>query len=234
MALFGPKDKDLPLLTQAFQLNVDNPDEVARFITMHDKIWRTPPQDREQRHDPPVAATMKQAAATIEAVNTETTISAVNLAVVIMYSAVDRDGVDGVWMKALNKALLWTSDHNTVGYYPFNPAFVPLDAMFRLEKEDDLLPRRILLAVRDALLHMIEDRTFLRRCTECSSIFECSRTGQIFCSHRCADRAGQKRRRRLNKADLQEQHRDSAPAVQPRRRERRSGRAAEQTTILSY
>lgn len=187
MALFTGKDRDLPLLTQVYQLDLEDEEEAARFIES---------QEKPSQGMPRFSTTARQAAKPLT-IEVHLLSHTANIVRPMMLSLVTLGGVEvelmGRFVESLNLS------YGTLVVYSQEAAFIPLNAVRFIENDMLDLSTRVLLALRDAAWRMQQDSTFLSPCEECLNIFERSRVGQRFCSDRCRSRSRKRRQRSKDK-----------------------------------
>ena len=190
MALFGKADADLPLLTQAFQIDPDNMTEVEHFAERlsrgaQDRVGRLSEQQRETMLRD-LAGLCRLTRAILSTLHDEGGISVRERRELEEFLGRFRVALAGPGIHLLRDSR--TGDRLIIPIEHIKESIV--------YEEDELIPVSHLLQYVRALLREVPvGQAALTRCKECESVFVTRRAGQQFCSHRCADRVSARRRR---------------------------------------
>ncbi len=78
----------------------------------------------------------------------------------------------------------------------YEERFMPLSDFVWTTEPRNVLPSQIITAELETLLgELWHKRAYLEKCPECQNIFVARKQGSVYCSHRCANTAGTRRRR---------------------------------------
>ncbi len=208
MAIFGKADADMPWLSQVAQVDTENPTELT-----HVAQWCTDRPIYEglsvEAHDESLRAFTYLCRLTQEILDTlynlggitEQQKDGLNFFLCRFPNVIKETGPTELHPLPLSEDRAERSNERSY--------IIPVKSIGKARTTGELKDLPMLLLVdhiEELFVLLAEGRIRLARCTACSSIFLERRNGQIYCSHRCANRVGVRRRRqkqRTNSAPLQ-------------------------------
>lgn len=187
MSLFGQGRQKVPLLTQFYQLEFDH----QHFQGSELEAWLT-----EMNGGNPIIV-FSQADRTDRQVQNAYTMvlgsisRLYSLARRIMDSVVDNGGIQYGDLQQLNEDGKRRPQNIILGQ-PNDDQLVPTHSLVFTATMSGSIADKTEVEVRqeleDALKREVETPGVLRRCPECSSVYACVRSDQVFCSDRCRTR----------------------------------------------
>jgi hypothetical protein len=220
MAIFSKADEHLPLLTQVYQLDIDNEQEILNFALLHFAAYGLDMQ-RQKEGNPDGYK--------IEMANIYDCAYHVKRVMLSWYQhsglPVEETGyLNALWRKhpaapaILSDATMlheWMSHRTTDRFQNAAEAckeselkhlitypeyIIPANQLAMMPTGD--IPSQIMSALKDLITGLIAGSKTLQKCGVCESIFIENRREQAFCSRRCADTEGSRRRRKTKKMSV--------------------------------
>jgi hypothetical protein len=186
MALFGRADKELPLLTQVYQVDRENREEIIDFAYPQSPNW--------------------SCALDMEDAMLRDTQIVIELAYEVMNTLCDSGGVTRAQLlevqRQVNKARRHYDFPNAgkepVGWDDVIPVG-KITAGYNTEHLPDAygettIHTEIIHELDRLIVDMSRGKASVARCVECRSVYVVLRKGQQFCSHRCGNRVSKRER----------------------------------------
>ena len=205
MALFGNADAGLPLLTQVFQLDVGNVEEMRMFCDRYTEMEIAKINDKYKFiDDEEISATMRELYAGV-AERAKQNIKAIQIVCALAQSMcqdivkenrIDKEDflalreLDQNWRPTLHAVDEKTGEWADFGDGDYLPASRIKIAEYDLASE---ISWKIFAELK---MTLIQQRDRLKICEECQNVFvrDYNRSDQKYCSHRCGDRVSARKR----------------------------------------
>jgi hypothetical protein len=195
MSLFGRADKELPLLTHAYQLDSESVDEVIAFAYPNARDWPTG-LDEERIMLQDTQAVLRLAREVMDCLCDHGGITR------MMAVSVERQ-VNKVKRQYRFQAGAWPDGKQTVLWDEVVP-IGEVTAGYTTEHLETAygwssLHTEIITELDRLIADMARGKASLARCVECNSVYSVLRRGQQFCSHRCGNRVSRRERFRATR-----------------------------------